>query len=246
MGYISKSKRKAYLLFGFIGMFFCGIGDILLAFRGEGEPYAIGGMMSINITDVPLWYYQLSFLIGIVAAIGYWLGSRSVYSYVLDRLAGKSSKLLSLYTFGANMMSLGIFGIHSVCSMAVMCLRAAAESGLSAEIIDEFFTLPVLIPFAVTTVWQTVADILVAIAYIGLVFKKIINISKLWIICGPICLYIIFGVFRVVLTYFLCNPLYGKLLSGGETWGLAFLFFSVFFCLIKQDRDKVEKNTCIL
>lgn len=29
MGYVTESKRKLYLLFGFIGMFMCGIGDIL-------------------------------------------------------------------------------------------------------------------------------------------------------------------------------------------------------------------------
>ena len=40
MGYVEKSRRKAFLLAGFVGMFFCGIGDILFAFRGEGEPKA--------------------------------------------------------------------------------------------------------------------------------------------------------------------------------------------------------------
>lgn len=238
MGYVSSDKRKIYLLLGFVGMFLCGIGDILLAFRGEGEPYAIGGMLSINISDVPLWYYQLSFLIGIVATMGYWLGSRAVYSYVLDRLGGKASKLLTIYTFGANMMSLGIFGIHSVCSMAIMCLRAAASSGLSVEAIDKFFTVPVLIPFVITTIWQTVADLLVAIAYIGFVCKKILNVSKAWIICGPICLYLVFGIFRIVLMQVTKNSLYEKLFTGGETWGLAFLFLSVFFCVKRQLQSK--------
>lgn len=235
MAYVSENKRKAYLLLGFIGMVLCGIGDILLAFRGEGEPYAFGGMISADITAVPLWYYQLSFLIGIVAMIGYWFGSRAVYSYVSDRLNGKSSKLLTLYAFGANMMSLGIFGIHSVCSMALMCLRAAVSSGMSMEAIDEFFTVPVLVPFMITTIWQTMADLLVAIAYIGLVCKKIINISKAWIICGPICLYLIFGVLRMILMQILENSLCEKFLTGGETWGLAFLFLAVFTCIRKQD-----------
>lgn len=237
MAYVNHRKRKLYLLMGFIGMFLCGIGDILLAFRGEGEPYAAYGMISMNITYVPLWLYLLSFGIGIAATIGYWLGARAVCSYVTDQLKGQTSKLLNWYAFGANMMSLGIFGIHSVCSMALISLRAAAASGLSAEAIDEFFGLPLLIAFIVTTAWQTTADLLVAVAYIGLVGKKIIHVSKVWIACGPICLYILFGIIRAALTYFTANPLYGKFLAGGETWGLAFLFLSVFFCLKKENRE---------
>ena len=235
MGYIKKEKRKTCLLLGFIGMFLCGIGDILFAFRGDGEPYAAYGMIGMDIPSVPLWCYQLSFFIGIVATIGYWFGAKSVYSYVLDRLDGKSSNLLRTYGIGATMMSLGIFGIHSVCSMAIMCLRAAAEAGLSAEAINSFFTVPVLIPFVVTTLWQTVADLLVAIAYIGLIRQKILNLSKMWIACGPICLYLIFGILRTILTQATGNPLFGKLLAGGETWGLAFLFLSVFCCVKRQD-----------
>lgn len=89
MGYVSENKRKAYLLAGFIGMFFCGIGDILLSFRGEGEPYAVSGMMSMSITEVPMLYYQLSFFIGIIAMIGYFWGSRAMLSYITDRLDSK-------------------------------------------------------------------------------------------------------------------------------------------------------------
>lgn len=80
MGYVEKSKRKAYLLAGFVGMFLCGIGDILFSFRGEGVPKAISGIISMNISEVPLIFYQLSFFIGIIAMVGYWLGSRAMYS----------------------------------------------------------------------------------------------------------------------------------------------------------------------
>lgn len=241
MGYVMESKRKLYLLFGFTGMFLCGIGDILFAFRGEGEPYAIGGMISMHIDQVPLWYYKLSFFIGIVAMIGYWLGSRAMFSYITDQLNGRKSRLTVIYSIGANMMSLGIFGIHSVCSVVIMCLRAAVCSGLSAESINEYFMGTVLFPFVVTTIWQTLADLLVAIGYIGFICKKVINISKAWIVCGPICLYLIFGIVRTILEQFTANPLYGKLLAGGETWGLAFMFLAVFF-RVKRYNELVETD----
>lgn len=203
MGYVSENKRKAYLLAGFIGMFFCGIGDILLSFRGEGEPYAVNGMMSMSITEVPMLYYQLSFFIGIIAMIGYFLGSRAMLSYITDRLDGKPSKLRKLFGFGSGMMSLGIFGIHSVCCMAIMGFKAAA-------------------------------DLMVAIAYIGLVSKKVINISKAWILCGPIVLYVIFGVIKTVLNAVCSSPLPAKMFSGGETWGLSFMFLAVLICISKN------------
>lgn len=94
-------------------MFLCGIGDILLAFRGEKTEKILGEIITQDIVNVPLWYYLLSFFIGILAMIGYFLGSKAMYSYIKDRLQKhQSSKLLKTFVIGANMMSLGIFGIH--------------------------------------------------------------------------------------------------------------------------------------
>lgn len=235
MPYVEKSKRPAFLLIGFIGMFLCGIGDILFSFRGEGEPTAVSGMMSMNITEVPLYFYFILFFIGIIAMIGYFFGSRAMYSYCLDRL-GKPTKTLKAYNFGAVMMSLGIFGIHSVCSVALIALRCAAEAGLSPELINEHFALPMMIPFAVTTTWQTVADLIVGSTYIIFVFKKVIPVSKLWLICGPLVLYVIFNIMKAVISAVTDNMLIEKLLSGGETWGLAFMFLAVFFCVMKDNK----------
>lgn len=235
MPYVEKSRRPAFLLIGFIGMFICRIGDILFSFRGEGEHTAVSGMMSMNITEVPLYFYFISFFIGIIAMIGYFFGSRAMYSYCLDRL-GKPTKMLKAYNFGAVMMSLGIFGIHSVCSMALIALRCAAEAGLSPELINEHFTLPMMMPFAVTTTWQTIADLIVGIIYIVFVFKKVIPVSKLWLICGPLVLYVIFNILKAIITAVTGSAMIGKFLSGGETWGLAFMFLAVFFCVWKDNK----------
>lgn len=118
-------------------------------------------------------------------------------SYITDRLDGKPSKLRKLFGFGSGMMSLGIFGIHSVCCMAIMGFKAAADAGLSPEQIDKYFTPILIMPFIITTIWQTAADLMVAIAYIGLVSKKVIDISKAWILCGPIVLYVISALSRL-------------------------------------------------
>lgn len=235
MGYVEKSRRKAFLLAGFVGMFFCGIGDILFAFRGEGEPKAISGIISMNITEVPLIFYQLSFFIGIIAMVGYWLGSRAMYSYLKDTFADKHSKLLKTYGFGALMMSLGIFGIHSICTMAIIALRAAAGAGLTPEQIDEHFSVLVM-PFIIGTTWQTIADLLVAVTYIIMVVKKLIPVGKKWLICGPVVLYVIFNIIKAVLSAVTDSTLLPKLFAGGETWGLSFMFLAVYFA-VKKDSE---------
>ena len=236
MGYVEKSKRKAYLLAGFVGMFLCGIGDILFSFRGEGVPKAISGIISMNISEVPLIFYQLSFFIGILARVGYWLGSRAMYSYIKDSFAGEHQKLLKTYGFGAVMMSLGIFGIHSICTMAVIALRAAAGSGLTPEQIDEHFTVLVM-PFMIGTAWQTIADLLVAVTYIIMVVKKLIPVSKKWLICGPVVLYVIFNIIKALLTAATDSTLLPKLFSGGETWGLSFMFLAMYFAVKKDTKQ---------
>ena len=236
MGYVEKSKRKAYLLAGFVGMFLCGIGDILFSCRGEGVPKAISGIISMNISEVPLIFYQLSFFIGIIAMVGYWLGSRAMYSYIKDSFAGEHQKLLKTYGFGAVMMSLGIFGIHSICTMAVIALRAAAGSGLTPEQIDEHFTVLVM-PFMIGTAWQTIADLLVAVTYIIMVVKKLIPVSKKWLICGPVVLYVIFNIIKALLTAATDSTLLPKLFSGGETWGLSFMFLAMYFAVKKDTKQ---------
>lgn len=236
MGYVEKSKRKAYLLAGFVGMFLCGIGDILFSFRGESVPKAISGIISMNISEVPLIFYQLSFFIGIIAMVGYWLGSRAMYYYIKDSFAGEHQKLLKTYGFGAVMMSLGIFGIHSICTMAVIALRAAAGSGLTPEQIDEHFTVLVM-PFMIGTAWQTIADLLVAVTYIIMVVKKLIPVSKKWLICGPVVLYVIFNIIKALLTAATDSTLLPKLFSGGETWGLSFMFLAMYFAVKKDTKQ---------
>lgn len=227
MGYVEESKRKWYLMAGFIGMMFCGVGDCLLAFMGEGAPYVFYGMISMNVSEVPMVLYQVSFLFGIIAAIGYLLGSKGMYSYVKDRVENKNPKLLKVYTFGAAMMSIGIFGIHAICCLAMMNIQAAVRAGLSAEAIEQYFTAPDLYPFILGTTWQTVADVIVGITFIIMVCKKIVNVSKAWIVIGPLCLYVLCHIIAYILVAVTGNPSLSNFLAGGETWGLGFMFLAV-------------------
>ncbi|MBR1422718.1 MAG: hypothetical protein IJ571_04670 [Ruminococcus sp.] len=227
MKYIKQDKRMTCLLIGFVSMLLCGVSDCLLSFMGEGGPYAVDKMVSMNISDVPLWYYQASFVIGIIAAVGYYLGASSVWSYAYDRLGAQTSRSLKAYSFGTTMMLIGIFGIHSICCLALMNVRAAVLSGVTAENIEKYFLPSSLHPFIIGTAWQTTADLISGIAFIILVCKGIINVRKEWIAVGPLCLYVICQALGTFLASVTDNSSFKHWLAGGESWGIAFMFMAV-------------------
>lgn len=242
MKYIGKEKRRGFLLVGFASMLLCGISDCLLSFMGEGEPYAVSGIVGMDIADVPLWYYQASFVIGIIAAAGYFLGVSSVWSHAKDSLGAKPSKALKAYSFGGTMMSIGIFGIHSICCLALMNVRAAVLSGVSAESIEKYFVPSSLHPFIVGTVWQTTADLISGTAFIVLVCKGVINVRKAWIAVGPLCFYVICQALGTVLRAATGSALFKHWLAGGESWGIAFMFLAT-LSAAKKVSQKSYNNT---
>ena len=238
MKYIDKHRRKGLLLLGAVAMIMCGASDCLLSFMGEGEPYAVGEIVSMNITDVPLWFYQVSFIIGIIAAAGYYLAACCVWSHTYDRLGGEPTTPLKAYSLGTTMMSLGIFGIHSICCLALMNVRAAVLTGADAADIEKYFTPSALHPFIVGTAWQTLADIISGTAFIILVCKGVIGIRKAWIAIGPLSLYVICQLLGTVLTNATGYTLFKHCLAGGESWGIAFMFLSVWS--VSGRNDKAE------
>ncbi len=239
MKYIKPKRRIACLLTGFAAMLLCGVSDCLLSFMGEGEPYAVGKMVSMNISKVPLWYYQVSFVIGIIAAAGYFLGASAVWSYAGDRLGDKPSKALKAYSFGTAMMSVGIFGIHSICCLALMNVRAAVLSGVTAENIEKYFVPSSLHPFIIGTVWQTAADLVSGTAFIILICRGVINVRRWWIAVGPLCLYVICQVLGRVLSAVSGSSLFTHWLAGGESWGIAFMFLAAAFACKKDSRKEL-------
>ena len=243
MKYIEQEKRKACLLAGFVSMLLCGFSDCLLSFMGEGEPYAVSGLVGMDIADVPLWYYQASFVIGIIAAAGYFLGASAVWSYASDRLGGRPTRALKAYSFGTAMMSVGIFGIHSICCLALMNVRAAVLSGVTADNIEKYFVPSSLHPFIVGTAWQTTADLISGIAFIILVCKGVINVRRAWIAVGPLCFYVICQTLGTALSAATGNTLFDHWLAGGESWGIAFMFLAVFTAIRHIDSESARRES---
>lgn len=241
MGYVGNEKRRAWLLLGAGAMLLCGISDCLLSFMGEGEPWAVKGIVGMDIARVPLWYYQLSFIIGIIASPGYYLGARAVRGYCLDRLGDVSSKALRAYTIGTVMMSLGIFGIHSICCLALMNVRGAVLSGVSPGDIEKYFVPASLHPFIIGTAWQTIADLISGTAFIILVLRGTINVRRGWIAVGPLCFYVICQILGKGLSALTGLGMFRHWLAGGESWGIGSMFLAVFFACGKGAPAGSEK-----
>ncbi|MBR1863357.1 MAG: hypothetical protein IJ806_04655 [Ruminococcus sp.] len=218
---------RLFLLLGTAAMLLCGVSDCLLSYMGEGEPYVVKNMVSADIVNVPLWHYSLSFFIGIPAAVFYYLAAGSVCRYIGESDAADAEGWKKAYRFGTAMMSVGIFGIHSICCMALMGVRAALLSGADPLTAGEMFAPAALIPFAVGTVWQTAADIISGAAYIAMVVKGVIPVPKKWLIIGPLSLFVITKVLGRTLTALTGVSAFTHWLAGGESWGIAFMFLSV-------------------
>ena len=83
MGYIQKSKRKAYLLIGFFAMLLCGISDCLLSYMGDGEPHVLAGIISADIVNVPLCSSSALLPVWVI----YWLPAQHAFIYSTGRTA---------------------------------------------------------------------------------------------------------------------------------------------------------------
>lgn len=225
MGYVQKDKRQKYLIAGFVLMLMLGFfGDAMLLDRGSGPETAVNGLLNMDIGDVPLWRFMLSFFIGIPAALGYWIGTRSVWSYVEDRLNGEKSRALRAYKGATAVMALALFGQHTICTMGLMLLRAAVVSGVSAEAMTRNFTQPFLIPFAVGTLIQTAANAVEGAAFVVMICKRQLPVSKAWIILSPGVLYVVCTVLTALNNAILGSHALNMLFACSESWAFGFSF----------------------
>lgn len=229
MGYIEKKNRKRYLIIAFIILMFHGFfGDGLLYDRGSADETAVNGLVNMGLGEVPQWHFMLSFFIGIPAAAGYWLGTRCVWSYAQDRLNGKKSNMLSIYKASTAVMSLLIFGQHTICTMGLMLLQAAVKSGVSTEDISSSFALPYLVPFALGTTVQTVCNALECVSFVTFICKKTIPVSKIWLILSPGILYVIGMVILGINSATIDSKLIGMICTSAESWAFGFSYLCVY------------------
>ncbi|MBQ7433609.1 MAG: hypothetical protein IJV50_09180 [Lachnospiraceae bacterium] len=236
MGYVEKEKRKHYLMIGFVFMLILGFfGDAMLLERGNSSETAMAGLLNMGLGEIPMWHFMVSFFVGIPAALGYWIGTRSVWSYVTDGLAGKESKVLDIYKGATAAMTLVLFGQHTICTMGLMLLRAAILSGVSAETMTQNFLIAYMVPFVTGTLIQTISNGFECVAFVIMICKKMIPVSRAWILLSPGVLYVICMLLMQINNATIgCKPL-NMLFACSESWAFGFSFLCVFFAIKKND-----------
>lgn len=237
MDFVKEKNRKRCLIMGLIAGILCGTGDILIGYFGQSGTAFFGGVVNTDIVAAPMRQFELSFAFGLVAAPLMWMAGSSMYLYLKDWTEEKYSGMLKIFSLGMKMMVLCIAAAHSVCCIAMMCIKVALEQGMSVELIEAVYRLPLLIPFMVTNIWVTVSELFVSVSYIYLVVKKVIKGPKILLFFNPICIYILIEIIGILILAFTKDALLKRLFAGGASFGYGLMFFG---CYLSAKKLKTE------
>lgn len=237
MDYIKEKNRKFYLILGLIAGFLCGTGDILIGYFGQSGTTLFVGVVNTDIVTAPMWQFELSFVLGLVAAPLIWMAGSSMYLYLKDQAGEKYPRMLKLFSFGIKLMVIYVAAAHSVCCIAMMCIKVALEQGMSVEVIESVYQVPLLIPFMATNIWVTVSEFLVSISYIYLTLKRVINVPKILLIFNPICIYILSEIIGTLVLLFTKDALLGQLFAGGASFGYGLMFLGCYLSAKKNENE---------
>ena len=237
MDYVKEKNRKICLILGLIAGILCGIGDILLGYFGQSGTAVFGGVVNTDIVAAPMWQFELSFVFGLVAAPLMWMAGSSMYLYIKDWAEEKYPVMLKIFSLGMKIMVICIAAAHSVCCIAMMCLKVALEQDMSVDVIESVYRVPLLLPFMATNIWVTVSEIFVSVSYIYLVVKKVIKMPKIMLIFNPICIYVLSEVIGKLVLVFSKDMLLGQIFAGGASFGYGLMFFG---CYLSAKKIKME------
>lgn len=234
MDFVKEKNRRLCLILGFISGVLYGAGDILIGYFGQSGTAIFGGVVNTDIINASLWQFELSFAFGLAAAPLMWMAGSSMYLYLKGQAKEKYPRMLKIFSFGIKVMVVCVAAAHSVCCIAMMCIKVALEQGLSVDLIESVYRIPLLVPFMATNIWVTVSELLVSISYIYLVIKGIINVPKLLLIFNPVCIYILSDIIGILILAFTDDPLLKQLFAGGASFGYGLMFLG---CYISAKRD---------
>lgn len=237
MDYVKEKNRKFCLILGLIAGILCGIGDILIGYFGQRGTAFFGGVVNTDIVAAPMWQFELSFVFGLVATPFMWMAGSSMYLYLKDWAKEKYPIMLKIFSLGIKIMVICIAAAHSVCCIAMMCLKAALEQGMSVDLIESVYRVPLLIPFMATNIWVTVSELLVSVSYIYLIVKRVIKVPKILLIFNPICIYVLSEIIGKLVLVLSKDVLLGQLFAGGASFGYGLMFLG---CYISAKNMKME------
>ena len=217
-----KSKnQKRILIFGFIALLLCGIGDWLIGYEPEGGLPLIYGISSTSITDVPTWFYILSMCFGILSGFGCYY-FKPVMLQILDETErSESSGMSKAFRFGMSSAPLMFISFHTACCVVLLMIQASLRAGLDIAAANDVFLLPVaasLLPF---TIWCFLCDIPVTVAFVYFVIKERFKLPKAMMVFSPMMMSILAKIIGAILISM--GSRFAFMVACGESWGWAFM-----------------------
>ena len=233
-----NNKWKRALIFGFITLFICGIGDWLICYEPQGGEPLVFGITSTALVEVPAWFFVLSMVFGILSGFGCKEYAPVMVEIVKNSGVDRNSKIYKAFRFGFASAPLMFISFHTVCCVALLFLQAGLKAGIGIAAVEEAYLLPVLVALVPFTIWCFVVDIPVTVAYIYFVIKGTLKTPKITVICSPLGMSLLAKVIGAVL-FSVGLGKYAFLASCGESWGHAFMCLA--FCRIIERKEAIKK-----
>lgn len=210
------------LLFGFIALFLCGVGDWLIGYEPQGGQELIFGITNTKITEVPSWFYVTSMVFGVLSAFAC-QAFAPVMLKILDALrVDRESKVYQGFRFGLASAPLMFISFHTACCIALLLIQAALKAGVSEAAANSVFLLPTAVSLIPFTIWCFVVDIPVTVCFIVMVLKGSLGLPKWMVLCSPLGMSICMKIIAAVLMISGLER-FAFLTACGESWGYAFM-----------------------
>ncbi len=231
-------KLRKSLLFGFVTLFLCGIGDWLIGYEPDGGEPMLFGFMNTALVNVPVWFYVISMIFGILSGFGCKSYAPAMIKILEWTGVDRNSKMFRLFRFGFSSAPLMFVTFHTACCIELLIVQAALRGGFDPSLADKTFLIPIaftLIPF---TIWCFVVDIPITIAYMYFVLKGELGIPKSAFLLCPLGMSLLTKVFYAFMVSVELRE-YAFLAGCGESWGHAFMCLAFIKAVkLKPNKDQ--------
>ncbi len=232
-------RKKNALIFGFVGLFLCGIGDWLIGYEPRGGQAILFGITNTRITDVPSWFYILSMAFGILSGFACQRFAPVMLEVLDEKGIDRSRSAVKAFRFGLSSAPLMFITFHCACCICLLFLKAGLKEGVSVEGFSGSFLTPVIVSLLPFTVWCFLVDIPCTVAYMALVWRGELGLPKAAMLLSPLGMSIAAKIIAAIL-FAVGLDRFAFLAACGESWGWAFMCLA-FLRSTQADRSNLEQ-----
>lgn len=181
-------KRRLKLLLGVAACALMMVSDFLWKAHGDSAvSTTLGAFADKAWLSIPMWRLVLSNILSAAAVPLYFIGFSEMYRMIRKRAVSKVEKRLAqFFRFGVIAGTISFAFIHTLCvSMPMMMQLVEPYAGTihAAELVNRYMKLNIVPMIA----YYLAADGVISVVMVMLVWKKTLPLSRLFILCNPLC-----------------------------------------------------------